>query len=245
VRLPQEHYSEDVQRQQQADFSSISKQQLQAQRTADNLQHPILPLIPETASSGYGKIYIRMTNAHDILLPLPPETTFVRCILSDGRQEYVSRYEILNSKVQFQYECTMDTYPNMIVSIALQVRPDPHVRPLSGFLNRLLFTSIHRQKKTLQGYVHPEEYFIGQARFALEDMTAACNQKTYSGSFDCFNSWFVQSTKERKRGTTTADGQIIKVVGQLAVDMLYLPVSDPSMVRLQLKGQLLEVHAKY
>ncbi|CAO3645930.1 unnamed protein product [Cunninghamella echinulata] len=213
--------------QQQYHYNPEQEEQYEHDYNPPEQNYPILPLIPEAASTGYGKLYVRLSCAQDILLPIPLETTYVRCVISDGFHEYISRYEVLNNKVNFQYECTVDTHPDMIITVALQVRPDPHVQPLTGISR--FFTTIQRQKKTLLGYVHPEEFIIGQSRFALNHMVHACDQKTYHANFDCFNSWFTRSTKEKKRLAHTEGGQVLKVVGNLAVDLLYLPVSDPSM----------------
>ncbi|KAI9301199.1 hypothetical protein BJ944DRAFT_243487 [Cunninghamella echinulata] len=213
--------------QQQYHYNPEQEEQYEHDYNPPEQNYPILPLIPEAASTGYGKLYVRLSCAQDILLPIPLETTYVRCVISDGYHEYISRYEVLNNKVNFQYECTVDTHPDMIITVALQVRPDPHVQPLTGISR--FFTTIQRQKKTLLGYVHPEEFIIGQSRFALNHMVHACDQKTYHANFDCFNSWFTRSTKEKKRLAHTEGGQVLKVVGNLAVDLLYLPVSDPSM----------------
>ncbi|CAO3628075.1 unnamed protein product [Cunninghamella blakesleeana] len=230
----QQHYHDYTQQQQYNQYSEQQKQydnvpeEQEYNNFSSQEQHfPILPLIPEAASSGYGKLYVRLTCAQDILLPIPLETTYVRCVINDGLNEYISRYEVLSNKVNFKYETTIDTHPDMIITVALQVRPDPHVQPLTGISR--FFTTVQRQKKTLVGYVHPEEHIIGQSRFALSHMVQACDQKTYSANFDCFNSWFARTAKERKRLANAEDGQVLKVVGNLAVDLLYLPVSDPSM----------------
>ncbi|KAI9319896.1 hypothetical protein BX666DRAFT_1917223 [Dichotomocladium elegans] len=176
---------------------------------------------PSQSSSAFGKLYVRLTSAENILLPLPPKfSTYVRCVVSDGDQyEYVSRYELLGEKVVFEYECIMDARPDMIITVALHVRPDPHVQRKSGLAR--LFTSARKQRESLPAYVHPEDGAIGQTRFALGHMIQACNQKTYGASFDCFNSWFLRSSRERHL-------DMLKVVGNLNIEMLYLPVLDPT-----------------
>ncbi|KAI8060051.1 hypothetical protein BC940DRAFT_312858 [Gongronella butleri] len=171
----------------------------------------------------YGKLYVRVVQAQDILLPLPAKATFARCVVSDGRNDFVSSYKSFENTIGFQYECIMDTRPDMLISIGLQLRPDPHVRPLTG-LSRM-FTSAQRQRETLSGYVHQDEQLVGQSRFALHHMVHACNQNVHHASFDFFNSWYAKSSKERRR---PADEQIIKVVGSVQVDLLYLPVTDTS-----------------
>ncbi|KAI7865628.1 hypothetical protein BDF14DRAFT_1003205 [Spinellus fusiger] len=175
-----------------------------------------------------GKLYIRVNGAHSILLPLPKEVTYVRCVVSDGRYEYMSRYEILGQQVLLDYECIVDTHPDMIVTVALHVRPDYHVKPRTG-LSRW-FTSIRKQKESLSGYVHPDDGAIGQTRFALPHMMHACYQKTYRSTFDCFNSWYCRSARERQRRQQLGEEEdVLKVIGNLSIEMLYLPVSNPSL----------------
>ncbi|KAL0075134.1 hypothetical protein F4703DRAFT_1339237 [Phycomyces blakesleeanus] len=179
-------------------------------------------------SSQQGKLYVRVNGAHNMLLPLPKEVTYVRCVVSDGRYEYMSRYEILGQQVLLDYECIVDTHPDMIVTVALHVRPDYHVKPRTG-LSRW-FTSIRKQKESLSGYVHPDDGAIGQTRFALPHMMHACYQKSYQSTFDCFNSWYCRSSRERQRQQQFGDEEdVLKVVGNLSIEMLYLPVSDPSL----------------
>ncbi|KAI9028821.1 hypothetical protein CLU79DRAFT_513855 [Phycomyces nitens] len=176
-----------------------------------------------------GKLYVRVNGAHNMLLPLPKEVTYVRCVVSDGRYEYMSRYEILGQQVLLDYECIVDTHPDMIVTVALHVRPDYHVKPRTG-LSRW-FTSIRKQKELLSGYVHPDDGAIGQTRFALPHMMHACYQKSYQSTFDCFNSWYCRSSREKQRQQQFGEEEdVLKVVGNLSIEMLYLPVSDPSLV---------------
>lgn len=184
-------------------------------------QHPGQP------TSAFGKLYIRIHSAQDILLPLPKLTSYVRCVVSDGEFEFMSRYELLGQKITFDYECIIDARPDMIITAALHVRPDPHVRPKTG-LSKLL-TSARKQRETIGGYVHPDDGAIGQTRFALGHMIQACNQKTYQASLDCFNSWYVRSSREQKR-QQSMDEDILKVVGSMSMEMLYLPVTDPTLV---------------
>ncbi|KAI7884504.1 hypothetical protein K492DRAFT_234670 [Lichtheimia hyalospora FSU 10163] len=190
------------------------------------LELPEIKTHPGQSTSAFGKLYIRINSAQDILLPLPKLTSYVRCVVSDGEFEFMSRYELLGQRITFDYECTIDARPDMIITAALHVRPDPHVRPKSG-LSKLL-TPARKQRETLGGYVHPEDGAIGQTRFALGHMIQACNQKTYQASMDCFNSWYVRSSREQKR-QQTMDEDILKVVGSMSMEMLYLPVTDPTL----------------
>ncbi|KAI7881823.1 hypothetical protein K492DRAFT_206539 [Lichtheimia hyalospora FSU 10163] len=194
----------------------------QHQEVSSPLQLELLPPVendPGQSTSAFGKLYVRLSSADGVLLPVPPKlTTYVRCVVSDGDYEYMSRYEVLDDRVIFDYECIMDARPDMIITVSLHVRPDPHVRPKTGLSKWL--TSVRKQRETLPAYVHPEDGAIGQTRFALGHMIQACNQKTYGASFDCFNSWFARSSREQ---------HMLKVVGNLNVEMLYLPLSDPSL----------------
>ncbi|KAI9494114.1 hypothetical protein BDB00DRAFT_334405 [Zychaea mexicana] len=190
------------------------------------LELPAVETSPGQSTSAFGKLYVRVSAAEDLLLPLPKETTYARCVVSDGHFEYMSRYEALGQKVAFDYECIVDAQPNMIITVSLHVRPDVHVRPKTGLTKWL--TSARKQRETINGYVHFDDGSIGQSRFALGHMIQACNQKSYVASFDCFNSWYARSSKERQR-QLRGEEDVLKVVGSLNVEMLYLPVSDPSL----------------
>ncbi|KAI9469816.1 MAG: hypothetical protein EXX96DRAFT_587530 [Benjaminiella poitrasii] len=181
-----------------------------------------------TEVNRYGKMYIAVSGAHHVLLPLPKEITYVRCVISDGEYEYMSRYEILSHQILMDYECMIDTKPGMIITVSLHVRPDYHVRPKTG-LSRW-FTSIRKQKEHLSGYVHPEDGAIGQTRFAVDHMVPGCYKKTYEANFDCFNSWYARTSRERARREQFGDEEdFLKIVGKLNIEMLYLPVSHPSV----------------
>ncbi|KAG0171901.1 hypothetical protein DFQ28_003810 [Apophysomyces sp. BC1034] len=178
----------------------------------------------------YTKLYIRVNGVNDILLPLPKERTYVRCVVSDGRFEYMSRYELLGQQVVFDYECIVDTHPDMIITVSLHVRPDCHVKAKAPIAR--LFTSTRKRKETLSGYVSHEDGAIGQTRFALAHMLHACYQKPYAASFHCFNAWYARSLKERHRQQRKLgpDQDILKVIGNLDLEMLCVPVADPSLV---------------
>lgn len=180
-------------------------------------------------ASQHGKMYIGVSGAHHMLLPLPKEITYVRCVISDGEYEYMSRYEILGHQILMDYECVIDTKPGMIITVSLHVRPDYHVKPRTGWSR--WFTSIRKQKEHLSGYVHPDDGAIGQTRFAVDHMVPGCYKKTYEAHFDCFNSWYARTNRERARREQFGDEEdFLKIVGKLNVEMLYLPVSSPSVV---------------
>lgn len=179
--------------------------------------------------SGHGKMYIGVSGAHHVLLPLPKEITYVRLVISDGEYEYMSRYEILTEQILMDYECVIDTRPGMIITVSLHVRPDYHVRPKTGWSR--WFTSIRKQKEHLSGYVYPEDGAIGQTRFAVDHMAPGCYKKTYQAYFDCFNSWYARTYQEKVRREKFGDEEdFLKIVGKLNIEMLYLPVSSPSVV---------------
>ncbi|KAI9003768.1 hypothetical protein CLU79DRAFT_724150 [Phycomyces nitens] len=173
-----------------------------------------------------GKLYVRIKGAHNLLLPLPREQTYARCVVSDGRYEYMSRYEVLGQDINFDYECIIDTYPDMIITVSLHVRPDQHVKTKAPITR--LFTSTRKRKETLSGYVSQYDGAIGQTRFALIHMLHACYQKPYEADFDCFNAWYDRSSREKQRQQKNGPEQdILKVVGSLNIETLYLPVMDP------------------
>ncbi|KAI9320835.1 hypothetical protein BX666DRAFT_1240329 [Dichotomocladium elegans] len=176
--------------------------------------------------SRHGKLYLRVNAASNILLPLPKEQTYVRCVISDDKYEYMSRYEVLGQHVQFNYECIIDTEPDMIVTISLHVRPDLHLRSKMPIAR--LFSSSRKHQKgapTLSSYIYQEDGSIGRARFALAHMMRGCFMRSYSAKFDCFNAW---STERSHRQKHQQDDNSLKVIGDLDVEMLYLPVDDPA-----------------
>ncbi|KAI8094599.1 hypothetical protein BDF21DRAFT_97584 [Thamnidium elegans] len=143
-----------------------------------------------------GKLYLHVNGIQDILLPLPKDRAYVRCVVSDGRFEYMSRYEILSQNINFDYECVIDTHPDMIITISLHVRPDYVMKSKTPFSR--LFSS-KKKKESLSGYVNKEDGAIGQARFALAHMLPVCVETTYPAEFHCFNAWYSRSFKERHR----------------------------------------------
>ncbi|KAG0761414.1 hypothetical protein G6F18_008747 [Rhizopus arrhizus] len=199
------------------------QQQQQEQQHHQHIHHPhptiepaLTPSIPY--DSGYGKLYLHVNGIQDILLPLPKDRAFVRCVVSDGRFEYMSRYEVLNQSIHFDYECVIDAHPDMIITLSLHVRPDFIMKSRKPFSR--LFSS-RKKKECLSGYVNKEDGAIGQARFALAHMIPACNEVQYEAGFSCFNAWYSKSFKERHR-QKKKDQDVLKVVGNFNVEMLYL-----------------------
>lgn len=179
----------------------------------------------------HGKLYLRINAATDMLLPLPNEPTYVRCVVSDDRYEYMSRYALLGQHIPFEYECIIDTNddPDMIITISLHVRPDHHLRSKLP-LTRLFSTNKkhhHHDKGSLSSYICHDDGSIGRSRFALSHMLHGCYMCSYSTRFDCFNAWTPQRQKHRSK----EEGDVLKVIGSLEIEMLYLPLNDPSMVR--------------
>lgn len=181
-----------------------------------------------------GKLYLHVNGIQDILLPLPKERAYVRCVVSDGRFEYMSRYEILAQNINFDYECVIDTHPDMIITISLHVRPDYVMKSKHLPFSRLF--SSKKRKESLSGYVNKEDGAIGQARFALAHMLPACTETTYLAGFHCFNAWYSRSFKERHRQKkkNDPDQDVLKVVGNFDVEMLYLSMADYQKVSLSL-----------
>lgn len=185
-------------------------------------------------SSKHGKMYISLSGAHHVLLPVPKEPTYVRCIISNGEYEYMSGYELLSHQITLDYECVIDTKPGMIVTVSLHVRQDQHVKPKSGWSK--WFTSIRKQKEHLSGYVYPDDGAIGQTKFAVDHMVPGCYKKIYQSYFDCFNSWYARTYQERARREKFGDEEdFLKIAGKLNVSMLYLPVSSPSVVSVNMR----------
>ncbi|EIE90596.1 hypothetical protein RO3G_15307 [Rhizopus delemar RA 99-880] len=172
---------------------------------------------PHLLKQGYGRLYLHINSIQDILLPLPKDRTFIRCVISDGQFEYMSRYEVLSQNIHFDHECVIDTHPDMIITLSLHVRPDYMIKPRKP-LSRL-FTSRKKKKESLSGYVNKEDGAIGQAQFALADMVSACTEIDYEAGFSCFNAWYSKSFKERHR-QKKKDQDVLKVVGNFNLDDL-------------------------
>lgn len=211
--------------------SSLSASKCTAKKTIPaiqtNIQHR------PRKNTGYGKLYLHVNGIRDILLPLPKERAYVRCVVSDGRFEYMSRYEILTQTINFDYECVIDTHPDMIITISLHVRPDYVMKSRTPFSR--LFTSKKKKKESLSGYVNKDDGAIGQARFALAHMVPVCLETSYLAGFHCFNAWYSRSFKERhrqksKKNKQDPDQDVLKVVGNFDVEMLYLPQTDHQKV---------------
>ncbi|KAI8990205.1 hypothetical protein BDB01DRAFT_848285 [Pilobolus umbonatus] len=186
---------------------------------------PISSPVKNTRTFKHGKLYLHVNGIQDILLPLPKDRAYVRCVVSDGRFEYMSRYEILSQDIDFNYECVIDTHPDMIITISLHVRPDYIMKSRKPFAR--LFTSKKKKKECLSGYVNKEDGAIGQARFALAHMLPVCEETAYVAGFHCFNAWYTKTFKERHRQKKTDPSQdVLKVVGNFNVEMLYLHVED-------------------
>ncbi|KAI9483225.1 MAG: hypothetical protein EXX96DRAFT_647989 [Benjaminiella poitrasii] len=227
-----------------------------------------LPSFKMRATSAFtsrGKLYLHVNGVQDILLPIPKERTYVRCVVSDGRFEYMSRYEILSQNIQFDYECVIDTHPDMIITISLHVRPDYVMKKsyhyyknshnvIPFFLARFLSFSSNNEKKKktkktkeerLSVYVNKEDGAIGQARFALAHMIPACTEIAYPTGFHCFNAWYSktvrrQTKKLKKKRMNDAEHDVLKVVGNFDVEMLYLPISNDQQSTADLPRSLRE-----
>ncbi|ORX48748.1 hypothetical protein DM01DRAFT_173790 [Hesseltinella vesiculosa] len=183
-------------------------------------------------TNGHGKLYVRVNGVHDVLVPMPKERTQVRCVISDGKYEYMSRYESLAPEISFDYECIIDiSKPDTIVNLSLHVRPDYVMRkPLTR-----LFSTSRKRKGSLSSYVSHEDGAIGQTRFAVSDMLRACYKHSYLASFHCFNAWHTKSPSSHspKSAEPVDDGSdagVLKVIANFDVELLYLPVTDPSAV---------------
>ncbi|KAI8072352.1 hypothetical protein BC940DRAFT_292382 [Gongronella butleri] len=212
----------------------------------------------ETPNSSIGKLYVHVNGVHDVLLPMPKDRTQVRCVISDGKYEYMSRYETLSHDMSFDYECIIDSHPDMIVTLSLHVRPDYVMRkPLTR-----LFSTHRKRKGSLSAYVSHEDGAIGQTRFAVRDMLRACHKHSYLATFHCFNAWHTKDATNPSNYSTTAssvaandsrittssfgssfsssshdpthnddthnDQGVLKVIANFDVELLYLPVNDPS-----------------
>ncbi|KAL9557255.1 hypothetical protein MBANPS3_001486 [Mucor bainieri] len=206
--------------------SSLSEPNIQQPQQQRVNQYNITLSNTPFKKTGHGKLYLHVNGIQDILLPLPKDRAYVRCVVSDGRFEYMSRYEILSQNINFDYECVIDTHPDMIITISLHVRPDYVMKSRTPF-SRLF--SKKKKKECLSSYVNKEDGAIGQARFALAHMLPVCEHNSYLAGFHCFNAWYSRSFKERhrqKKKKRDPDQDVLKVVGNFDVEMLYLPVDD-------------------
>jgi hypothetical protein len=210
------------------DSMATSSLNLPKRTTFSDKKFNTMPSISHTARHDQGKLYLHVNGVQDILLPLPKERAYVRCVVSDGRFEYMSRYEILSQNINFNYECVIDTHRDMIITISLHVRPDYVMKSRTPFSR---FFSSKKKKETLSGYVNKEDGAIGQARFALAHMLPVCQETSYMAGFHCFNAWYSKSFRERHRQKKKDPNyEVLKVVGNFDVEMLYLPVTNYQQV---------------
>ncbi|KAI8992133.1 hypothetical protein BDF20DRAFT_848438 [Mycotypha africana] len=179
---------------------------------------------------GYGKLYLHVNGIQNLLLPMPKDRAYIRCVVSDGRFEYMSRYEILSPTIPFDYECVIDTHPGMLITISIHVRPDFIMKSRKPLLR--LFSSKKKRKDCLSSYVNKEDGAIGQTRFALTHMLPACHEMPYLTDFHCFNAWWSSKSsfsKQKKKQNDLKEqekDEILKVIGSFDVEMLYLPSSS-------------------
>lgn len=206
--------------------------------------------------NGPGKLYVRVKGVNDVLLPIPnKDKAYVRCVINDGKYEYISGYELLSQQMTFGYECIIDCKPNMIITLSLHIRAD---YLLKKPLTKLLTTVQRKRKGSLSAFISSEDGSVGQTRFAVKDMLNACYRRSFTSQFHCFNAWYIppsyssvvsspsssllpfaslnhhnnkkKSSSLNKNFNDDDDDSVLKVIGNFDVELLYLPISDPNAV---------------
>lgn len=184
----------------------------------------------DKSRSDSGKLYLHVNGIQNLILPKPKNRAYVRCVVSDGRFEYMSRYELLQDTIPFNYECIIDAYhpEEMIITISIHIRPDYYMRkPRIIPFTRLWFSrKKNKEAKSLSRYVNKEDGALGQARFALTHMLPVCTENSYPAGFHCFNAWSTNKKRRRLRKKSKKKKDVLKVVGNFDVEMLYLPTGQ-------------------
>ncbi|KAI8888488.1 hypothetical protein K501DRAFT_329837 [Backusella circina FSU 941] len=173
-----------------------------------------------TCEEKQGKLHVHIRGVQDIKLPLPKEPTLVRCVVSDGRFEYMTDYKILDTDIEFDHKCSIDIYPGMSITVSLHVHPDyisvPKAPPLMSLLRK--------QRNCFSNYISKVDGAIGLAFCDISNCLPVCHEEYYRASICCFNTWYARSFIERhtrKRNTLNED--LLDIAGKFDLDMFYSP----------------------
>jgi len=181
---------------------------------------PSLRHIRSNVSHLRGKLLVRICRFNvEPTLTMPKEPFYLRCILTDGRNEYQSQYTQLGNEIDINQGCLISAYPDMKFRLSLQARPDAYDRPKKQ-LQRLLSTAARKPANTVLNLVNKEDGHFGQTRIQLRSIAHLCRNSLYTAAFDCYNNWSAIS-KTGAKSNAARDNLV--VVGNLVLQLFFIP----------------------
>lgn len=170
-----------------------------------------------------GKLLVRICRFNvEPTLTMPKEPFHLRCILTDGKNEYQSQYTQLGNEIDINQGCLISAFPDMKFRLSLQARSDAYVKPKKQ-LTRLLSTAARKQSNTVLNLVNKEDGHFGQTRIQLRSIAHLCRNSLYTAAFDCYNNWSAIS-KAGSKANAVRDNLI--VVGNLVLQLYFIPHVD-------------------
>jgi hypothetical protein len=192
---------------------------------------PSLRSVRPQVSHLRGKLLVRICRFNvEPTLTKPKEPFHLRCILTDGKNEYQSQYTQLGNEIDINQGCLISAFPDMKFRLSLQARSDAYVKPKKQ-LTRLLSTAARKQPNTVLNLVNKDDGHFGQTRIQLRSIAHLCRNSLYTAAFDCYNNWSAIS-KAGSKANAVRDNLV--VVGNLVLQLYFIPhvdgvrVSDPS-----------------
>lgn len=194
----------------------------------DSSEHK-LPSIRPSVSHLRGKLLVRICRFNiEPTLIMPKDPLHVRCILTDGRNEYQSQYTPLGQEIDINQGCLISAYPDMKFRLSLQARPDAHVKPKKQ-LTRLLSTAAKKPTNIVTNMINKEDGHFGQTRIQLRSVAHLCRNSLYTAAFDCYNNW---SAVPKTSSKASAVRDNLVVVGNLVLQLYFIPHVEGTRVSL-------------
>jgi hypothetical protein len=170
-----------------------------------------------------GKLLVRICRFNvEPTLTMPKEPFHLRCILTDGKNEYQSQYTQLGNEIDINQGCLISAFPDMKFRLSLQARSDAYVKPKKQ-LTRLLSTAARKQSNTVLNLVNKDDGHFGQTRIQLRSIAHLCRNSLYTAAFDCYNNWSAIS-KAGSKANAVRDNLV--VVGNLVLQLYFIPHVD-------------------
>jgi hypothetical protein len=187
---------------------------------ANHESKPSLRSMRPQVSHLRGKLLVRICRFNvEPTLIMPKEPFYLRCILTDGKNEYQSQYTQLGNEIDINQGCLISAYPDMKFRLSLQARPDAYAKPKKQ-LTRLLSTAARKQTNTVLNLVNKEDGHFGQTRIQLRSIAHLCRNSLYTAAFDCYNNWSAIS-KTGSKVNAVRDNLV--VVGNLVLQLYFIP----------------------
>ncbi|KAI9286020.1 hypothetical protein BC943DRAFT_351849 [Umbelopsis sp. AD052] len=184
---------------------------------------PSLRSIRPQVSHLRGKLLVRICRFNvEPTLIMPKEPFHLRCILTDGKNEYQSQYTQLGNEIDINQGCLISAFPDMKFRLSLQARSDAYVKPKKQ-LTRLLSTAARKQSNTVLNLVNKDDGHFGQTRIQLRSIAHLCRNSLYTAAFDCYNNWSAIS-KAGSKANAVRDNLV--VVGNLVLQLYFIPFVD-------------------